>query len=122
MEEEGSYEKNLEDMLVDEDAQYELEEDNIEAKPKEKPVGPPLELEIPLQPPPADSAKMNMIKLSNIMGIEPKPFDPKTYVEEDGFVTDESGSKIRIRLENNIVRWRTARNPDGTMSVSSCYT
>ena len=63
---------------------------------------------------------MNMIKVSNIMGVEPKPFDPKTYVEEDTFVTDESGSKKRIRLENNIVRWRTVKNPDGTTSVSKC--
>lgn len=62
---------------------------------------------------------MNMIKVSNIMGIDPKPFDPKTYEEEDTFVTDESGSKKRIRLENNIVRWRTVRNPDGTISVSN---
>ena len=62
--------------------------------------------------------QMNMIKVSNIMGIDPKPFDPKTFVEEDIFVTDESGSKKRIRLENNIVRWRTVRNPDGTTSVS----
>lgn len=48
------------------------------------------------------------------MGVDPKPFDPKTYVEEDTFVTDESGSKKRLRLENNIVRWRTVRNPNGT--------
>lgn len=61
---------------------------------------------------------MNMIKVSNIMGIEPKPFDPKMYVEEDTFVTDESGSKKRMRLENNIVRWRNVKNPDGTTSVS----
>ena len=60
---------------------------------------------------------MNMIKVSNIMGIDPKPFDPKTYVEEDVFVTDESGANKRIRLENNIVRWRTVRKPDGTTSV-----
>ena len=60
---------------------------------------------------------MNMIKVSNIMGIDSKPFDPKTYVEEDTFVTDESGSKKRIRLENNIVRWRIVRNPDGSISV-----
>lgn len=52
------------------------------------------------------------------MGIDPKPFDPKTYVEEDTFVTDESGAKKRIRLENNIVRWRTVKNKDGTASVS----
>lgn len=63
---------------------------------------------------------MNMIKVSNIMGVDPKPFDPKTYVEEDTFVTDESGTRKRIRLENNIVRWRTTKNPDGTTSVSNC--
>ncbi|PIA63060.1 hypothetical protein AQUCO_00200829v1 [Aquilegia coerulea] len=107
-----------EDMVPDVDAQYESE-DNIEHKPKEKPVGPPLELEIPLRAPPAHPEKMNMIKVSNIMGIDPKPFDPKTYVEEDMFVTDESGSKKRIRLENNIVRWRHIRKPDGTRSRES---
>ena len=52
------------------------------------------------------------------MGIDPKPFDPKTYVEEDVFVTDESGIKKRIRLENNIVRWRTVKKPDGSIAVS----
>lgn len=52
------------------------------------------------------------------MGIDPKPFDPKTYEEEDVFVTDESGAKKRIRLENNIVRWRIVENKDGTSSVS----
>ncbi|KAK3015092.1 hypothetical protein RJ639_006654, partial [Escallonia herrerae] len=121
IEEEGSYEKDLrpEDMLADEDGRYESGEEIIEAKSKEKPVGPPLELEIPLQPPPAHPEKMNMIKVSNIMGIDPKPFDHKTYVEEDVFVTDESGSKKRIRLDNNIVRWRTVRKPDGTASYES---
>ena len=63
---------------------------------------------------------MNMIKVSNIMGIDRKPFDPKTYVEEDTFVTDESGTKKRIRLENNIVRWRKVRN--SVSDYSKCYT
>ncbi|XP_052174837.1 protein LEO1 homolog isoform X2 [Diospyros lotus] len=121
MEEEGSYERSPrpEEMVPDEDALYESEEENLESKIKEKPTGPPLELEIPLRPPPALPDKMNMIKVSNIMGIDPKPFDPKTYVEEDVFVTDESGSKKRIRLDNNTVRWRIARNPDGTESYES---
>ncbi|KAF9624179.1 hypothetical protein IFM89_008117 [Coptis chinensis] len=120
MEEEEGYEKNSrpEDMVPDDNVQYESE-DNIEHKPKEKPVGPPLELEIPLRTPPGRPEKMNMIKVSNIMGIDPKPFDPKTYVEEDMFVTDESGSRKRIRLENNIVRWRSTRKPDGTKSYES---
>ncbi|XP_061346651.1 protein LEO1 homolog isoform X2 [Gastrolobium bilobum] len=121
VEEEGSYEKNLraEDVLADEDHQYESEEEHFEMKPKEKPLGPPLELEVPLRPPPALPEKMNMIKVSNIMGVDPKPFDPKTYVEEDTFVTDETGARKRIRLENNIVRWRTITNPDGTTSYES---
>ncbi|GAU44270.1 hypothetical protein TSUD_133150, partial [Trifolium subterraneum] len=120
-EEEGSYGKSLrpEDILADEDHQYESGEDNIEMKIKEKPLGPPLELEIPLRPPPALPDKMNMIKVSNIMGVDPKPFDPKAYEEEDTFVTDEFGNKKRIRLENNIVRWRKVTNPDGTTSVES---
>ena len=37
--------------------------------------------------------QMNMIEVSNTMGIDPKEFDPKTYVEGDTFVTDESGMK-----------------------------
>ena len=67
----------------------------------------------------SSSLQMNVIKVSNIMGIDPKPFDPKTFVEEDAFVADESGHSKRIRLENNIVRYRAVRNADGTTSVSN---
>lgn len=121
VEEEGSYDKELkpEDMLADEEAQYDSEEEHAEAKLKEKPVGPPLELEVPFRPPPAHPNKMNMIKVSNIMGIDTKPFDAKTYVEEAHFVTDESGNNRRIRLENNIVRWREVTKPDGTKTIES---
>ncbi|XP_024976370.1 protein LEO1 homolog isoform X2 [Cynara cardunculus var. scolymus] len=119
MEDEG-YEKNLrpEDVLADEEGRYDSEEENV-IKAKEKPVGPPLELGIPLRPPPSHPEKMNVIKVSNIMGIDPKPFDPKTFVEEDAFVADESGHSKRIRLENNIVRYRAVRNADGTTSYES---
>ncbi|XP_057489506.1 uncharacterized protein LOC130775420 [Actinidia eriantha] len=59
LEDEGSYGRGLkpEDMVPDEDMQYESEEENIEVKIKEKPVGPPLELEIPFHPPPAHPDK-----------------------------------------------------------------
>ncbi|CAA6657395.1 unnamed protein product [Spirodela intermedia] len=118
---EESDEKDLrpEDMIPDEDGHYESDDENLEHKMKEKPVGPPLDIEIPLHRPPGRPEKLNMIKVSNIMGIEPKPFDPKTYVEEDVFVTDESGTKKRIRLEDNVVRWRSVRNRDGTTSYES---
>ncbi|XP_008651943.1 protein LEO1 homolog isoform X1 [Zea mays] len=120
MEDEDQYEKDMQpdDTVADEDMRYESDE-NRELKPKEKPVGPPLDLVVPFKQPPARPDKMNVIKVSNIMGIDPKPFDPKTYVEEDVFVTDESGTKKRIRLEDNIVRWRTIRNADGTTSCES---
>ncbi|KAK3126122.1 hypothetical protein QOZ80_7AG0551910 [Eleusine coracana subsp. coracana] len=120
MEDEGHYDKDMqpEDVVADEDMRYESD-DNRELKPKEKPVGPPLDLVVPLKQPPAIPDNMNVIKVSNIMGIDPKPFDPKTYVEEDSFVTDESGTKKRIRLEDNIVRWRTVKNADGTKSCES---
>ena len=62
--------------------------------------------------------QMNMIKVSNIMGIDPTPFDPHTYVEEDHYETEESGSKKRIRLENNVIRWRKVKQPDGRTTVS----
>lgn len=60
MEEDGGYGKDLgpEDMIADEDGMYESEEENIDVKQKEKPVGPPLVLEIPLCPPPARPEKV----------------------------------------------------------------
>lgn len=47
-------------MLADEEGQYESEEEHIEAKRKERPVGPPLELEIPLRHPPAPPEKVSI--------------------------------------------------------------
>ncbi|ESQ31822.1 hypothetical protein EUTSA_v10003808mg [Eutrema salsugineum] len=103
----------LDDMVPEEDLRYESEDEHVEARHREKPVGPPLEVEVPFRPPPGHPSKMNMIKVSNIMGIDPKPFDAKTYVEEDTFETDESGTKKRIRLGNNIVRHRFVKSRDG---------
>lgn len=67
MEEEGSYEKGLrpEDMVPDDDGQYESEDENLEKKPKEKPVGPPLELDIPLHPPPGQPERVSLYLLAS---------------------------------------------------------
>ncbi|CAN8264838.1 unnamed protein product [Cochlearia groenlandica] len=125
IEDEESSEKNLrpddmdlDDMVPEDDPRYESEDEHVAARPKQKPVGPPLEVEVPLRPPPGDPVKMTMIKASNIMGIEPKPFDPKTFVEEDKFVT-ESGGQKRIRLVNNIVRHRFVKGRDGKTYAES---
>lgn len=63
-----------------------------------------------------DIFQMNMIKVSSIMGIDPNPFDAKTFVEEDTFERD--GAKTRIRLVNNIVRHRFVKGRDGKTYVS----
>ena len=65
------YDKALrpEDIVPDEDAQYESEDEHHEQKQKEKPIGPPLELEIPLRPPPGwpdrvmTAIYLNVVKL-----------------------------------------------------------
>ncbi|KAL0856376.1 hypothetical protein Bca101_061529 [Brassica carinata] len=101
----------LDDILPEEDPRYESEDEHVEVRHRERPVGPPLEVEVPFRLPPGDPEKMNMIKVSSIMGIDPKPFDAKTFVEEDTFERD--GAKTRIRLVNNIVRHRFVKGRDG---------
>ena len=84
--------------------QYESEEEQqYEQRKNEKLVGPPLELEFPLRPPPGQPPnEMNMVQVSNIMGIEPKSFNRKEFFEEKTFETDEYGTKKWIRLKNKI--------------------
>ncbi|XP_013613371.1 PREDICTED: protein LEO1 homolog [Brassica oleracea var. oleracea] len=103
------------DMVPEEDPRYESEDERVEARhrDRDRPVGPPMEVGVPFRPPPGDPEKMNMIKVSNIMGIDPKPFDAKTFVEEDTFESEEPGGKMRIRLANNIVRHRLVKGRDG---------
>lgn len=46
-------------MIPDDDiARYESEEENIDSRQKERPVGPPMILEVPLRPPPARPEKV----------------------------------------------------------------
>jgi RNA polymerase-associated protein LEO1 len=67
MEEEGSYDKGIqpEDVVPDEYAHYGSEDENIEQKPKEKPLGPPLELDVPLIPPPGRTDRVSLASASN---------------------------------------------------------
>ncbi|XP_056841694.1 protein LEO1 homolog, partial [Raphanus sativus] len=110
-------EMGLDDMIPEEEPRYESEDEHVEARhrdrDRDRPVGPPMEVGVPFRPPPGDPEKMNMIKVYNIMGIDPKPFDAKTFVEEDTFERDEPGGKMRIRLANNIVRHRFVKGRDG---------
>ena len=60
MEDEGHYEKDLhpDDVVADEDMHYDSDE-NRELKPEEKPVGPPLNLVVPLKRPPAQPDRVS---------------------------------------------------------------
>ncbi|KAI3470587.1 hypothetical protein Pfo_027250 [Paulownia fortunei] len=95
-----------------------LPDENVETKLKGKAVVPPVLFEIPLRPHLVHPDQMATFKISNIIGIDPKPFDPSTYVEEDFYVTDMSGSRRHIP-PSNIIRWRKVTNPDATTSVES---
>ncbi|KAH7425482.1 hypothetical protein KP509_11G056600 [Ceratopteris richardii] len=113
-----------EDIVPDEEQQEQTFESDDEHtavhRPREKPLGPPLHINIPLCPPPGPADKMHIVRVSNIMGIESKPFDPKTYIaEEEQFITDEAGQKQRLRLEDNVVRWRKVRDRDGNVKCES---
>ncbi|KAK6123091.1 hypothetical protein DH2020_043152 [Rehmannia glutinosa] len=115
----GNYaeESQVENAGPDEGAIYECEEESTETKVKGKEAASSDVFEIPLHPPPVDPDQMATIKFSNIIAIDPNPFDPATYVEDDFYVTDESGTKKCIP-HTNIIRWREVTNPDGTTSVS----
>ncbi|XP_048531830.1 protein LEO1 homolog isoform X2 [Triticum urartu] len=80
-------------------------------------TGPPLNLVVPHIPPPGQPDQLKVIKVSNVMGINPKPFDPETYMEEDDFITDESKGKESVHMD--VVRCRRAKNADGTESLES---
>ncbi|KAL2539765.1 Protein LEO1-like protein [Abeliophyllum distichum] len=105
-------------ILADEEVQYEPEKENAEAKPEKKVAVPSLVLKVSKRHPPADPDNTYLVRLPNIVGIDPRPFDPSTYVEQDFFATDNSGSRKRIPSKN-IIRWRHVKNPNGTISVES---
>lgn len=61
------------------------------------------------------SDTLRLAKLSNILSIEPRPFDPSTHLLESIEYTDERGHK-RIRLRDaNTIRWRWSTGPDATL-------
>lgn len=72
-------------------------------------MGPPITIKVPLRPPPGMPDQLNIVRMSNIMNIDMKPFDPETYEAEESFTTEVEGRKQHIRLEENVVRWRPDR-------------
>lgn len=96
------------------------EEDNAyyrEPTPEEEEEvlrGPPMRVAVPLHNV-LDTDQLRLTKLSNIIAIEPRPFDPETYEPSGAEYIDERGHK-RVRLhDTNAIRWRWAAGPDGNL-------
>lgn len=87
-------------------------EDEAGQRRRRHAVGPPMDLDAPLLPiPPTNS--VHLLRTTNIVGIQPRAFDPTTYEREEETFEDEQG-RARVRLASNaIIRWRLRRLPDG---------
>ncbi|MEW5306794.1 MAG: hypothetical protein WDW36_009232 [Sanguina aurantia] len=81
-------------------------------------LGPPQYLAAPLLAvPPAGS--ISLLKMTNILGIEPHPFSRETYEDEGDVYVDEQG-KNRVKLKDQCcMRWRVTRDEDGTEGKES---
>ena len=66
--------------------------------PPSAPSAPPLHYELPLLPRPEAGCELYTMRLPNILSIEPRPFHPLTFGEDDA---DEESGKT-----DNIIRWR----------------
>ena len=90
-----------------------------EDTPPEEPLrGPPIRLPVPLNDV-LTSDHLRVAKLSNIIAIEPQPYDPETYQAEGAEYIDERGRK-RVRLhDTNAIRWRWAVGADGQLTRES---
>lgn len=56
----------LDDIVPEEDPRYESETEHVETRYREKPVGPPLEVEVPFRPPPGDPLKVYVLYASPV--------------------------------------------------------
>ncbi|KDD71547.1 Leo1-like protein, partial [Helicosporidium sp. ATCC 50920] len=76
----------------------------------DRPRGPPLLVEAPLcLPLPGEG--LRLVRLANLLSIDPRPFDPDTYGEEG-----EAGSSAAWETT---VHWRWASTPQGTIQRQS---
>ena len=90
-----------------------------EITPPDEPLrGPPLRISVALHDVLATD-NLRLAKFSNIIGIEPLPFDPATYTAKGVEYIDEGGNK-RVRLhDTNAIRWRWAAGSDGDVKRES---
>ena len=76
---------------------------------QQEPSAEPVDFALPRQPRPAADAKLYLVRLPNILKIQPRPFDPETYQEDEDGGDDadggDGGGSAASRAAN-VIRWR----------------
>mmetsp|Transcript_23684 Transcript_23684/g.32612 ORF Transcript_23684/g.32612 Transcript_23684/m.32612 type:complete len:381 (+) Transcript_23684:50-1192(+) len=87
-------------------------------KAKQKNDGPPLNMEAPLLPAPGSDVEIKQFKLSNILAVQPKAFDPVSYMRGEEAFVDHQGNPS-MDIIHNTIRWRWARSASGDLVKES---
>lgn len=68
----------------------------------------------------AGSRDLRLVRRSNLLNIETKPFDPATFEPAAEIVyTNHQGKPKVILPDYNCIRFRNVTKPDGTTTVQS---
>lgn len=73
----------------------------------------------PLLPELKSTVTPKIVKMTNIAGVESRPFDPDTYELEEEVVVDVDGTQRMRANDQNVIRWRKVVDADGTARVES---
>lgn len=82
-------------------------------------AAPPLHIVAPLLPELKSTVTPKIVKMTNIAGVESRPFDPDTYELEEEVVVDVDGTQRMRANDQNVIRWRKVVDADGTARVES---
>ncbi|RNA34467.1 RNA polymerase-associated LEO1 isoform X1 [Brachionus plicatilis] len=97
--------------------QEEEEEEEVEEEEEEEII----DIEIPRVKTDLGN-EVNFVKLPNFLSVEPKPFDPETYEDENPAKSDtldeEGKTRVRLKVENTI-RWKYEKDTDGNLMKQS---
>ncbi|WIA21380.1 hypothetical protein OEZ85_000598 [Tetradesmus obliquus] len=94
------------------------DEDAAAAGPQEE-RGPPIDVHAPLLPRPAADSVV-LLKVPNILRIEPRPYDPALFEEGAEEIMDPNTGVVKTRPRDiNVVRWRLKVGEDGQLTRES---
>jgi hypothetical protein len=82
------------------------------------PQGGAAEAPMVLHPVP-DNTSVCLIRTTNVIAFQPRPFDPATFEVEEDTCLDASGKYRVPRPVEAVVRWRVRRLPDGSEARES---